>query len=82
MTPFVKLLPCKAYSGIAALLNPHRLFDADWHGISVQALWNSEKGIEIELGVQAVFDPIRLNGRNDRSARILLTSGVFVMTFL
>ncbi|GJJ08822.1 hypothetical protein Clacol_003041 [Clathrus columnatus] len=67
LTPFIKLLPCKAYSGIAALLNPHRLFDADWHGMSIQALWNAEKGIEIELSVQAVFDPVRLHGRKDRS---------------
>ncbi|GJJ08794.1 hypothetical protein Clacol_003013 [Clathrus columnatus] len=56
-----------SYSGIAALLNPHRLFGADWHGVGIQALWDAEKGIEIELSVQAVFDPVRLHGRKDRS---------------
>ena len=38
LTPFLKLLPCKSLSGIASLLNPHRLFDADWHGMGVHVL--------------------------------------------
>ncbi|KAF8585043.1 Gpi16 subunit, GPI transamidase component [Ramaria rubella] len=67
LTPFIKLLPCKARSGIAALLNPHRLFDADWHGMSVRVLWDAERGVEIQLGVQAVFDPVRLGGQKKRN---------------
>ncbi|EJD37488.1 Gpi16 subunit, GPI transamidase component [Auricularia subglabra TFB-10046 SS5] len=35
LTPFVKLLPCKANSGLARLLNPHVLFAAPFHGLSV-----------------------------------------------
>ncbi|KZV68518.1 Gpi16 subunit, GPI transamidase component [Peniophora sp. CONT] len=30
LTHFLKLLPCPARAGIATLLNPYKLFDADW----------------------------------------------------
>ncbi|KAF8531968.1 Gpi16 subunit GPI transamidase component [Gautieria morchelliformis] len=66
LTPFLKLLPCKSRSGIASLLNPHRLFDADWHGISIRVLWNSDEGVEVQLGVQAVFNPVRLKTQKNR----------------
>ncbi|KAG6336992.1 hypothetical protein ID866_2093 [Astraeus odoratus] len=59
LTPFVKLLPCKSHAGMARLLNPQRLFDADWHGLSVH-VQSTEKGVELKLGVQVVFDPVRL----------------------
>ncbi|KAH8832907.1 Gpi16 subunit GPI transamidase component [Flagelloscypha sp. PMI_526] len=58
-----KLLPCKAFSGIASLLNPHKLFDSDWHGMGVHVSWNpGEDGlgeVEIKLTFLAVLDPIR-----------------------
>ena len=59
LTPFYKLLPCKSFSGIATLLNPHKLFDADWHGMSVHVLWKEEVGIQVVLTFQAVLDPVR-----------------------
>ncbi|KAF9559722.1 Gpi16 subunit, GPI transamidase component [Agrocybe pediades] len=59
LTPFLKLLPCKSLSGIATLLNPHRLFDADWHGMGVHVLWREEQGIEMRLTFQSVSDPLR-----------------------
>ncbi|KAG6917167.1 hypothetical protein DXG01_003603 [Tephrocybe rancida] len=59
LTPFLKLLPCKSLSGIASLLNPHRLFDADWHGMSVHVLWREEQGVEIRLTFQSISDPLR-----------------------
>jgi GPI-anchor transamidase subunit T len=71
LTPFLKLLPCKSRSGIASLLNPHRLFDADWHGISIRVLWNSNQGVEVQLGVQAVFDPVRLKTQKNRGSGLL-----------
>ena len=37
LTPFLKQLPCKAATGIAALLNLHQLFDTDWHGMGVHS---------------------------------------------
>ncbi|GAB1519076.1 Subunit of the glycosylphosphatidylinositol transamidase complex-like protein [Rhizoctonia solani] len=61
LTPFVKLLPCKAHAGIASLLNPHRLFDADWHGMSITVRWLENTGIELRLGFGAIMDPVRLN---------------------
>lgn len=59
LTPFLKLLPCKSLSGIASLLNPHRLFDADWHGMGVHVLWHEEEGVEVRLAFQSVMDPLR-----------------------
>lgn len=59
LTPFLKLLPCKSLSGIASLLNPHRLFDADWHGMGVHVLWREEEGVEVRLTFQSVSDPVR-----------------------
>ncbi|THG96086.1 hypothetical protein EW026_g5685 [Hermanssonia centrifuga] len=57
LTPFLKLLPCKSLSGIASLLNPHSLFDADWHGMGVHVRYIRNAGIEVRLSFQAVFDP-------------------------
>jgi len=69
LTPFLKLLPCKSLSGIATLLNPHRLFDADWHGLGVHVRYLQGAGVEVRLVFQAVFDPIRYSsdGRRDWS---------------
>ncbi|KAF9014895.1 GPI transamidase component GPI16 [Cyathus striatus] len=65
LTPLLKLLPCKSLSGIASLLNPHRVFDADWHGMGVHVLWRSE-GIEVRLTFQSVSDPLRISKSNKR----------------
>ncbi|KAH6911864.1 Gpi16 subunit, GPI transamidase component-domain-containing protein [Coprinopsis sp. MPI-PUGE-AT-0042] len=40
LTPFFKLLPCKGKSGLASLLYPHKLFDANWHGLGVHVTWD------------------------------------------
>lgn len=61
LTPFLKLLPCKSLSGIARLLNPHRLFDADWHGMGVHVLWRQDEGVEVRLTFQSVSDPLRIS---------------------
>lgn len=65
LTPFYKLLPCKSFSGIATLLNPHKLFDADWHGMSIHVTWKEDIGIQVRLSFQAVLDPVR-NSSNKR----------------
>ncbi|KAG8738458.1 Subunit of the glycosylphosphatidylinositol transamidase complex-like protein [Ceratobasidium sp. 414] len=80
LTPFVKLLPCKAHTGIASLLNPHKLFDADWHGMSITVRWLENTGVEIRLGFGAVMDPVRLNGdsmRRDWSFRSLFDKPLY-----
>lgn len=72
LTPFVKLLPCKTSTGIASLLNPHRLFDADWHGMGVHVKWDPKTGISVQLNFQAVLDPVRHSSRGQRGARVTL----------
>lgn len=61
LTPLAKLLPCGAADGLAALLAPHRLFDADWHGMGVHVRWlaGTQGGVEVRLAFQAVFNPVR-----------------------
>ncbi|RKF83820.1 GPI transamidase component GPI16 [Golovinomyces cichoracearum] len=38
LTPFLKLLPCKAKAGISSLLDGHKLFDANWQSMSIDVL--------------------------------------------
>jgi phosphatidylinositol glycan class T len=59
LTPFLKLLPCKGRSGLARLLNPHRLLDADWHGMGLHVSWRPEDGVQVRLTFQSVSDPLR-----------------------
>ncbi|KAI0691254.1 Gpi16 subunit GPI transamidase component [Cerioporus squamosus] len=66
LTPFLKLLPCKGLSGIASLLNPHRLFDADWHGLGIHVRYREDVGVEVRLTFQAVFDPVRYSNEKRR----------------
>ncbi|KAI0068973.1 Gpi16 subunit GPI transamidase component [Artomyces pyxidatus] len=66
LTPFLKLLPCPAHAGIAALLAPHKVFDADWHGLGVHVRWRAGKGVELVMTVQAVFDPVRMSAERKR----------------
>ncbi|KAF9448798.1 Gpi16 subunit, GPI transamidase component [Macrolepiota fuliginosa MF-IS2] len=67
LTPFLKLLPCKSLSGVASLLNPHRLFDADWHGMSVHVLWLGAAGIKVRLTFQSLMDPLRSSISNNQN---------------
>lgn len=76
LTPFLKLLPCKSAAGIASLLNPHRLFDADWHGMGIHVTWNEVEGVKLQLSFQAVFDPVRLSINSKRGV-LRSTSPVF-----
>ncbi|KDQ26147.1 hypothetical protein PLEOSDRAFT_1078384 [Pleurotus ostreatus PC15] len=78
LTPFLKLLPCKSFSGIASLLNPHRLFDADWHGMSAHVLWHANQGVEVRLSFQLVSDPLRQSSskRRDWSFRSLFDRSI------
>lgn len=69
LTPFLKLLPCKSTSGLASLLNPHKLFDADWHGMSVHVFWDKTAGVTVRLSFQAVLDPVRSSISNKRGLR-------------
>lgn len=35
LTPFVKLLPTRGKSGISSLLDGHKIFDSNWHSLSI-----------------------------------------------
>lgn len=70
LTPFLKLLPCKSLSGVASLLNPHRLFDADWHGMGVHVSYDREDGVKVRLTFQTVFDPVRASLSNRRGSHM------------
>nr|GAT60861.1 GPI transamidase component GPI16 [Mycena chlorophos] len=67
LTPFLKLLPCKSSSGLASLLNPHRLFEADWHGMGLHVSWLPEEGVQVRLTFQTVSDPLRPSNKRDWS---------------
>ena len=71
LTPFLKLLPCPSRAGIAALLEPHKIFDADWHGLGVHVRWRADAGVELMLTVQAVLDPVRTSADRRRGEIIL-----------
>jgi phosphatidylinositol glycan class T len=74
LTPFVKLLPCTTQSGLGSLLAPHKLFDADWHGMGVHVSWDPVQGVVVRLGVNAVFNPVRTRGDGKRGrSRISLS---------
>jgi Gpi16 subunit, GPI transamidase component len=53
---FLNILPCPSRAGVAALLKPHKIFDADWHGLVVRVRRRAGVGIEL---VQPVLDPVR-----------------------
>lgn len=66
LTPFLKLLPCKSHAGLAALLNPQKVFDADWHGMGIHVIWKEGAGVELKPTLQAVFNPVRTNAGKRR----------------
>lgn len=67
LTPWTKLLPCRTKSGIASLFNAYRLFDTDFHSMSIhlRSLCEdsncSHKKIELTQTLTVVFDPIRMS---------------------
>jgi phosphatidylinositol glycan class T len=80
LTPFLKLLPCKSQSGLASLLNPHQLFDADWHGMGVHVSLDPTEGVKVRLTFQSVFDPVRnsLGGRRGQTV-IIFTLAIILI---
>lgn len=57
LTPFLKLLPCKASAGLASLLNPLSLFGANFQGLAVHVRNTAEGGWEVKLTFTSVFAP-------------------------
>jgi phosphatidylinositol glycan class T len=75
LTPFASLLPCARKSGLASLLEPHRLFDADWHGMGVHVNWDPERGVRVKLAFAAVFNPVRTASDDRRGQSSLFEKG-------
>ena len=59
------------------MLNPRRLFDADWHGMGIHTSRRPDESIAVNLTFQAVFDPIRYSSDNTRGSPYLVTRGAF-----
>ncbi|KAI9029647.1 GPI transamidase component PIG-T [Phycomyces nitens] len=73
LTPWIKMLPCKAKSGIAVLLNAHKIYNSNFHamGIVARSMCKdeacSERVLELKQTVTSVLDPVRDTGRRDWS---------------
>ncbi|KAL0077386.1 GPI transamidase GPI16 [Phycomyces blakesleeanus] len=73
LTPWIKMLPCKAKSGIAVLLNAHKIYNSNFHamGIVARSMCRdeacSERVLELRQTVTSVLDPVRDTGRRDWS---------------
>ncbi|CAG8512123.1 10827_t:CDS:2 [Diversispora eburnea] len=65
LTPWIKLLPCKSRSGIASLLNGHKLYDSNFHSMSIHV--RPFQQLEILQTVSTVVDPVRVSGKRDWS---------------
>ncbi|CAG8474801.1 14065_t:CDS:10 [Acaulospora colombiana] len=73
LTPWIKLLPCKATSGIASLLNGHKLYNSNFHSMSIHVRPLCEdpectnQQLELLQTVSTVVDPVRRSGKRDWS---------------
>ncbi|KAI7850757.1 GPI transamidase component PIG-T [Circinella umbellata] len=75
LTPWIKLLPCKAKSGIAELLNAHKIYNSNFHSMSIHAksiCANDDctrRIMELKQTETSVLDPVRETGRRDWSLK-------------
>ncbi|CAG8552078.1 3840_t:CDS:10 [Acaulospora morrowiae] len=73
LTPWIKLLPCKATSGIASLLNGHKLYNSNFHSMSIHVRPLCEDSectsqqLEVLQTVSTVVNPVRKLGKRDWS---------------
>lgn len=62
LSPLLRMLPCGGQAGLASLLDPHTLFEANWQSLSLEVVRRGEQGldgIEASIEVEVVFDPVR-----------------------
>ncbi|KAL1917094.1 uncharacterized protein VTP21DRAFT_5292 [Calcarisporiella thermophila] len=77
LTPWIKLLPCKSKSGIAALLNAYKHYNSNFHSMAIHARHScsdkecSHKVLELVQTVTSVFDPVPRTAKRDWSIRSL-----------
>ncbi|KAF7722315.1 hypothetical protein EC973_003439 [Apophysomyces ossiformis] len=73
LTPWIKLLPCKAKSGIAVLLNPHKIYNSNFHSMGIHTRSTcadescSYRVLELKQTIVTVTDPVRETSRRDWS---------------
>ncbi|KAI9314340.1 GPI transamidase component PIG-T [Dichotomocladium elegans] len=71
LTPWIKLLPCKAKSGVAALLNAHKIYNSNFHSMSVhvssRCIVRGHCHLTLKQTLTSVFDPVRDTSRRDWS---------------
>ena len=68
LTPFVKLLPCGNAAGLGTLLNPTRIFDADYALLTFEAEVKCEQSVctlQIVNNVHVLFDRLQESGSCD-----------------
>ncbi|EOR00279.1 hypothetical protein E3P89_00946 [Wallemia ichthyophaga] len=70
LTPFIALLPCKSAAGLGQLLNPHKIFDADYHSLAL-SMFNQGSGARLEIKVEAVFNPARVDQQRQYSTKAM-----------
>ncbi|TIC11903.1 Gpi16 subunit, GPI transamidase component [Wallemia mellicola] len=75
LTPFIALLPCKSSAGLGQLLNPHKLFDADYHSLGL-SLYRTDNGARVEIMIEAVMNPTRVNQQRQYSTKGMLDRSV------
>ncbi|XJO77710.1 hypothetical protein BDV3_002252 [Batrachochytrium dendrobatidis] len=77
LTPWIKLLPCQAKSGLASLLNAYKIFDGNFQSIGVHIQPKCmtpdcvTMGVEYRQTFAVVLDPIRTNSQKDWSLESL-----------
>ncbi|RUS16083.1 GPI transamidase component PIG-T [Endogone sp. FLAS-F59071] len=77
LTPWIKLLPCKAKAGASTLLNAHKLYDTNFHSMAIHIrpicmdANCDRKQLELVQTVTSVFDPVRVTARRDWSLQSL-----------
>lgn len=69
LTPFIAQLPCRNFAGLAALLDPHFLFDTNYQSVSVEVKTTPEHSVELEMKVEVVSDPVRAERRKGGKGR-------------
>ncbi|CAO3633813.1 unnamed protein product [Cunninghamella echinulata] len=73
LTPWIKLLPCKSKTGLAILLNPHKIYNSHFHSMSIHASSKCSDSectkhiLELKQTVTSVMDPVRETSRRDWS---------------
>ncbi|KAI9348276.1 Gpi16 subunit, GPI transamidase component-domain-containing protein [Zopfochytrium polystomum] len=67
LTPWTKLLPCRTHAGIATLFNAYKLYDTDFHSMSVHVVPKcadpscTKRELSLVQTLAVVFDPIRMS---------------------